>query len=453
MNIVILGAGSIGSYLATLLANEGNSVTVIDKDLKKLDKINQTADVATLHGQGTNWQLLAELSENCPSVFIAMTGDDETNLVACSIAKNLGYPKTIARVKDIGFLTRSKLDFGRLFYVDHFIGAEVLAANDILKLIINPQDIAIENFAHGSIQMRTFTVPKSWSKAKIPLSKLSLPQESIIGLIRRRQFKLDPKMTNDVLIFPHGSDHIEPSDEVTIIGETKFMKEIHDCFEIKEKNVKQATIIGGTAVGFRLAHSLEQRHIGVKLIERDEKKCLELAELLPHSTILNHDGSDMQFFEAENLQESDVIVACTNEDESNLLISLVAKQMGCKKIICLISDISYAPILKSLEINFSVSERVNIASRIHSIIHADKIVSIASLYNNRAKISEIKVSPDSEIVGIPISELKLPPNLIITAIENKGKIMIGKGSRIISPKDTIIVISESELTPELEKIF
>src|SRR3989344_4517003 len=141
MNIVILGAGELGSYLASVLAKDEHNVTIIDKDPQRLEKVSEGADIATLVGYGSRWKILDELLEFEPDIFIAMTGDDETNLVSCAIAKNLGYPKTVARVKEIGFLARSRIDFGRLFYVDHFIGAEVLAANDILKSIINPQDL------------------------------------------------------------------------------------------------------------------------------------------------------------------------------------------------------------------------------------------------------------------------------------------------------------------------
>ncbi len=456
MNIVILGAGNIGAYLASVLAKEQHNVILIDKDASKLERISEEADVATLCGYGSRWKLLDQLIENEPALFIAMTGDDETNLVACSIAKNLGYPRTVSRVKEIGFLARSRLDFGRLFFVDHFIGAEVLAANDILKNIINPEDLAIENFAHGSIQMRTIVIPDSWNNTKIPLCKLDLPQEIIIGLIRRKiPDPSNPNNKKDVVIFPHGDDHIESGDEITIIGETTFMHDLHTFFKLPQTKVHSVVIVGGTPVGMRLAHILELRNINVKLIEMDLKKCEELSELLPRSSILNQDGMNLQFLASEQVQLSDAFVACTNEDESNFLIAATAKHLGCKKIISLISDTSLAPILRDQNIHFSVSERVNIANRVLSIIHAEKILSIASLCDNQAKVIEIKVSEDCELVGIPLSELsaKLPQNLLITAIENRGRVMIGKGDRIISPNDTVILITSPELLHELQELF
>lgn len=445
MNIVILGAGRKGSYLAHLLSQEKHNITVIDKDEKKLQKIAEEADVATIVGYGARWQILDDLIEHNPSLFIAMTGNDETNLVASSIAKNLGYPQTVARVKEIGFLSRFRLDFGRLFFVDHFIGAEVLTAHDILKNVMNPEDLAIENFAHGMIQMRTITVPTSWKNQKTPLTKLNLPKELIISLIRRKED----------IIFPRGEDHLEAGDEITVIGETKEMHNMHNIFKSEKKKVKSIVIVGGTSIAQRLAHILERLKIKTKIIEKDEKRCFELSNFLSKSVIINHDGLDINFLESENVKEADLFIACTSEDKTNILISLIGKQAGCKKVLSLISDISLIPLLRELNIQFTMSEKVTIANKILSIIHAEKIVSIASLCENRAKVLEIKVSPDSEVVGVPLSDLRarLPKNLLVAAIENKGRIMIGKGNRIISPNDTIIIISSPEHINELQDLF
>jgi trk system potassium uptake protein len=456
MNIVILGAGEIGSYLATILSEEQHNVTIIDKNPQLLEKLSQKTDVATLCGYGTRWKILDALIEQEPDLFVATTGEDETNLVTCAIAKNLGYPKTVARIKELGFLARSRLDFARLFYVDHFIGAEMLAANDILKNILNPEDIAIENFAHGAIQMRTIVVPEKWQKTNQLLSSLDFPDEMIIGLIKRK--KVDPKNPQKIteeIIFPHGTDHIEAKDEVTVLGETKFMHEIHNFFKIEQKKPKSIVIVGGTSVGVRLAHILELRNIHVRIIERDEKRCKEIADLLPKSTVINEDGTNIQFFASEQIHDVDAFVACTSRDEENFFISSIAKHMGCKKVISLLSNISFASILKSQNIQYSISEKVNIANRILSLLQEEKIISIASLYDNKVKVLEIKVSEDCEFVGIPLSELssKLPKNLIINAIENRGRIMIGKGNRIISPGDTLIINTSPDLLPHLQDIF
>ncbi|OGN60143.1 MAG: hypothetical protein A3F40_00230 [Chlamydiae bacterium RIFCSPHIGHO2_12_FULL_27_8] len=456
MNIVILGAGELGSYLASVLAKDEHNVTIIDKDPQRLEKVSEGADIATLVGYGSRWKILDELLEFEPDIFIAMTGDDETNLVSCAIAKNLGYPKTVARVKEIGFLARSRIDFGRLFYVDHFIGAEVLAANDILKLIVNPKDLLVENFAHGAIQMRTLTIPTNFDKQNILLKDLKIPNEMIIGLIKRK--KINPKNTEEVLdevIFPHGEDFIQAGDEVTIVGDSSFLKDIDAFFKIEKIKLENITIVGATAVGVRLAHILELRNINVKIIEIDKKRCEEVADLLPNSTILNEDATNIDFLNSEQIQNDDAFVCTTNVDARNFLIANIARDLKCRKVISLISNTEFAPLLQKNNIKFSVSERINIANRILSILHEDTLISIATLVENKAKVMELSVSEDSKIVGIPLSDLsnKLPKNLLITAIENRGRIMIGKGNRILSPGDTVIVITSPEIALKLTEIF
>lgn len=449
MNIVILGAGTKGSYLAKILAKEQHDIFLIDKDSNQLKKIGEEADIATIPGHAANWKLLDKLLENQPSLFIALTGDDEANLVACTIAKNLGYPQTIARIKDLGFLSSSRLDFGRLFFVDHFLGVESITAHDLLKNIMNPEDLAIENFAHGSIQMRTIIIPSLWGKFDIPLSKLNLPDELVISLIRR---KTDD---GEEIIFPTGYDYIKPLDEITVVGETKIMYDLHSIFMSPEKEITSVVIAGGSAVALSLAKILARIKIKTKIIEKNFTRCKELAEALPKTMIINKDATDIIFLEGAEIKNADIFIACTSDDRINVLISLIAKQLGCKKILSLISDISLSPILRELEIHYTMSEKVNIANKVLSIIHAKKVISMSSLCENQATILEIKVSPDSTFVGIPLSDLKgrLPPKVIIAAIENKGSVMIGKGDRIVSPNDTLIIICSPEHVNELQELF
>ncbi|MBI3508966.1 MAG: NAD-binding protein, partial [Chlamydiia bacterium] len=236
MKVAILGAGRTGSYAASILSQKGHDVILIDKDAKRLEQISRSNDIATLHGTAPNWKLFEEVGETQPDLFFAATGQDETNLVACSIAKNLGFPKTIARVKSRDYLDHTRLDWGRLFYVDHFIGAEVLAAQDLFKVLVHAGDLAVEHFAHGAIQMRTLLMPSRWEKGSTPIRELNLPQDLIIGLIRR-------KMTEgERILFPHGNDSLLPGDEVTVVGEAKVMQRLHEIFHCPERKVRSAIL-------------------------------------------------------------------------------------------------------------------------------------------------------------------------------------------------------------------
>jgi trk/ktr system potassium uptake protein len=449
MNIVILGAGSLGAYLASVLSAEEHNVVLIDKDLKIIDRLSKELDVATIHGYGSNWRLLDDLLENKPDYFIAMTGDDESNLVACSMAKNLGYPNTICRIKDIGYLLRDRLDFGRLFSVDYFIAPEILAANDIFKLLLTPKGENIENFAHGTIQMHTIKLSDNWGKVNVPIHSLGLAEEMIIGAVKREDKE------GSTIIFPHGDDYLLPKDEITIFGDTNTMKDVPEYFGLPPVYLHSVVIAGGSTIAFHLAKILEAQNVAVKMIEKNEHKCKRLADHLTKSLILNHDASEFSFLLSENVQECDVFISCTKADESNIYLASLGKQAGCKKVISTISNNHLKNTLEKIDIIPSISEKLNIANRILSLIHKEKIISVKSLFNDEARVIEMKISEHSKHIGIPLKDLagKIPKDLIIALIENKGKVMIGKGNRIISPNDTVIIVSSPKNIQELQNIF
>lgn len=455
MTIVIVGAGDVGRYIAAMLSREQHSIILIDKNPKVLELAAVNLDIATRVGSGTDWQLLDDLMELSPQILIALTNDDETNLVSCSIAKHLGYPHTVARVKDNRYLNRTRLDFARIFDVDYFIGPELLVAHDILKYMMSPGSLAVENFSHGAVQMRTFSVPSKWRKFDQPLSHLNLPQGMMVGLIRREITTPSGGVEKREVIFPHGNDYILPGDEVTFIGETEVIGEAHKFFGIHQKSVHSVVIVGGSLTAINLAKLLENRNIDVRIIEKNYETCCNLADQLPKCNIINHDATDVEFLQSEKIGRTDVLVGCTSNDEVNLLVGLLAKQVGCQDVVVMLSNTSYTPIVSQLGLNHAFSPRVSAANHILSQILSGKVTSLVSLYDNQAEIMEINVSVDSKVVGIPLSELGplLPKDFLIAMIQNRGRVMIAHGNRIVSPGDTVIVISSPRHVQELEKIF
>ena len=447
MHIVILGAGKTGSYVASVLSQEGHNVVLIDKDAKILEKASRESDIATLHATFPDWQLFEDLMENRPHLFFAATGDDETNLVACSVAKNLGFPKTIARVKSRAYLNHSRLDFNRLFFADYFIGAEILSAQDLFHLLIHAGDTAVEHFAHGAIEMRTIPIPERWDQGGTNIRDLKLPEDLIVGLVRRKMAE------GEKILFPHGEDHILPGDEVTFLGEARAMHKLHEIFHFPDHRLRSIVLVGGTAVAEHLAYSLAAQKIAVRIFDIDEKRCDQLAERLPNATLINRDGCDPQVLRSERVGDADAIVSCTHHDDTNFLVAALAKELGCKKSIALVGDVSYVPILEKTGVIPALSVQVNVANRILSILHEETIISVASLSQDRAKIVELKVSASSPLVGIPLADLKLPKDLLIAVIESRGKVMIGRGNRILSPDDIVIAICHPQCMPQLPSYF
>ena len=446
MNIVILGAGCIGSHLALILSQEGHNVIVIDRDAKALEKIGRTADIATRQGRGTDWQVLHEIKELSPDFFIALSSDDETNLVACAIAKDLGYPKTVARIRQKSFLDHRRMDFGRIFGVDHLVGTELVVAHDLYQRILHPGNLAVENFAHGAVQMRTIVVPQNYSEAGKPLINVNLKENLLVGLIRRK---------NKEVIFPKGKDQLLPGDEATVIGPAHAMKELHQVFGIPKKTIRSAVLVGASGVAVHLIELLLAHNISLKIIEQDEKKCRELALLYPTITVLNHEGTDLHFLNEEKIYASDIFIVCTQSQEKNILSALLGKQAGAKEVLALVSDENALPLLEQSNISYALSEKESISRRIQGILHNDTFISLASLYDNQAKIVEVKISKDSQLVKKPLASLsaKLPKNFLIAMVENPKGVTIPKGENQLQAGDTAIVICGPESVDDVEKMI
>lgn len=453
LNVIIIGAGKLGCHVAAVLSKENHNVTIVDRDSQILQTVSETMDVATREGSGTDWHLLENLLELSPDVLIALTGSEETNLVACDIAKNLRYPRTIARVRHGSYLNNTRLDFGRIFDVDYLVAPELLAAHDILKEILNPDALFVESFAHGALQARALTIPADWQCKDSRLKHFRLPENIIVGLIRR-EIKGDHGTTKEV-IFPHGDDAILPGDEVTFIGETEAVGAIPALFKITQLQVDSVVIAGGSLIAEHLSHELVKRGIDVCIIEKDYARCRFLANALPHCTIMHHDGLDLAFLQSEKIGNADILVACTDSDDRNLLMALLGKEVGCKDALMVVNNSDYLPLITRLGLRHTISPRISATNHILSQLRFGKINSLVSLYDNQAEIIEINVSLNSRIVGIPLSELgpHFPRDLLIVMIQNRGRIMIAHGSRIISPGDTVIVVTSPAHVDELAKIF
>jgi trk system potassium uptake protein TrkA len=242
---------------------------------------------------------------------------------------------------------------------------------------------------------------------------------------------------------------------VLFIGETDVIATFHHFLDISLSTVDSVVIVGGSLTAVNLARDLCEHGISVRMIEADTEHCYTLADAVPAATVINHDVTDLKFLLSEKVDQSDVILAATPSDETNLLVSVLAREAGCKNVVAMIAQAKYLPVIKRMGITHVVSPRQSAASRVLCIAHDDKVSSMISLYENQAEIMEVKVSMDSKVVGIPVSELgpQLPRDFLLAVIQNRGQIMIANGDRILSPGDTVIVISHPAHAQDFHKIF
>ncbi|MBJ7449197.1 MAG: Trk system potassium transporter TrkA [Parachlamydiales bacterium] len=455
MNIVIVGAGDIGMHIAALVSQKGNSVFLIDHDKNKLHKASQNLDLAIKVGSGTNWKILEDLVQHAPDLLLAFTNNDEVNLVACTIAKQLGFPRTLARVHSSNYINSMRLDFSRLFYADHLICPELLVARDFYKSLLYPGAIFVQNFAHGAVQMITLPIPSHWKKGHIPLEKLELPHGIVVGLIRRNSEKGAGLDNQENVIFPHGKDHLIPGDEVTFIGETTVMLTLHYFLGIQQEKARSVILIGGTLINCHLAELLLQLGVHVRIIDKDAARCRELSETLLKAVIIHQNGLNIDFYNSERVDCADAFIATTKRDEVNLLAANLAIASGCKQVMVSLADTRQMNIAKNMGVSHVFSPRMSCENQILAMISSDNVNSAVSFYNDQAEVMEIKISQDCKITGIPIAEMGpyLPKDFLFAVIQNRGRILIANGQCVLSPGDTVIAITHPRYASELQELF
>ena len=231
------------------------------------------------------------------------------------------------------------------------------------------------------------------------------------------------------------------------------MHRLHEIFDSAETRTRSVILVGGSPIAVHLTHSLCQQKIHVRVIEKNGARCGELATLLTQATIIHRDGRDPQLLRSEQVQNADALVACTHLDETNLMIAAMAKEIGCPRAIAQITDGQIVPLLEKVGVFPALSPRVNAANRILSILDEETTLSVASLSCDSAKIIEMRVAPSSKVVGIPLSDLDLPKGLLIAVIERQGRVMIGRGSRVLYPEDIVIAICHPVQIPKLQHLF
>lgn len=454
MYIVIFGANTLSMHVASILSQESHGVYMIDSDQAKLDKVNSELDISTMLDTESSWDILDKLREIKPDALLALSKSEEKNLSLCRVAKSLNYPTTIALVHNETYIHTSKVNFNEIFSVDHFICPGLLVSQEMFKYIVTPRSSGAENFAHGAIHMHTMQVPQNWKRQDIHLSSLNFPEGLMVGLIRRQAKEKETSYDRKV-IFPHGRDNLLPSDEVTFVGKPDAINSLNDFFEIPFEPVNSVALIGGSIMAVNLAKLLNKRNIQTTIIEQDPKKCEALSNLLPESTILNENGCNSRFMLMEQIGRMDVIAACTYHDEINILACSIGKNLGCEKSVATIADASFSNILEQVHLDHYISPREAMTNRILSILQKQKIVAVASLYENRAKIMELKVSHTSPLSGIPIFELGnyLPNDFLFAAIQNRGRIMIADGNKVLCPGDTVIIVTHPRHYNALQRLF
>jgi trk/ktr system potassium uptake protein len=445
MKIIIVGAGEVGFNIAQRLSEENQDVVLIDKEPGHIRRINENLDVQAFLGSGTSPRILKDAGITEADLLVAATDSDEVNIISCLLARNLNsYIMKIARVRNQEYLEEKDLLGKDLLGIDRIINPELVMAQSILRLMEIPGASDVIDFVEGRVKLIGFTVKgdSPFAGRKL-LSFLEMEEEVLVGAIVR----------GDKVLIPRGDDTIEADDLVYVVVRNDDLSHVLGLFGIEGETLRRVIIVGAGQSGAALAMALDKTGLKAKIIEKDEDRCSSLAENLKRVIVINGDGTDRNLLQEENVEGVDFMVAITGDEESNVLISLLAKGLGARRTVTRVSKLSYIPLLSDIGIDTVVSPRLSAVRAILQFIRRGKIFSVAPLKGEHAEAIEAEALETSEIVNVPLAKVKFPKGAIVGAIVRGEEIIIPKGDSVIQPKDHLVMFALQKVIPKIEKLL
>ena len=451
MKIIILGAGQVGITLAESLVSEDNDITLVDNELARLSTLQDKHDLRVVTGSASSPKTLREADALDADLLVAVTSSDEINMVACQIAYTLfNVPTKIARIRNAEYLReKDKLFNPDVIPIDHIISPEKLVTEDIVRLINYSGALQVGHFADKQISL---VVCKAYYGGPLVGYAISALREHMPHI----ECRIVSISRQDKAIRPQGSTIIEAGDEVTFICATIHIKAIMSQLQRLEKPYKRIMITGGGNVAAGVAKLLED-NCTVKLIERNSARATQLAEQLSKTLVFCGDASDQSLLFEEHIENIDVFISLTSDDEANIMAGLLAKRLGAKKAMVLIQRMAYISLIQGGAIDIAVSPQQATISALLGYVRKGDIGSVVSLRHGIAEALEVIVHGDSStsnVIGRKIGELRLPPSAIIGAILRNNEVIIAKKQIIIEENDHVVIyLNDKKQVPEIEKLF
>lgn len=445
MNIAIVGAGKVGFNIATKLQQEKHNVKVIDIDKSRIDYISQELDALGIEGNGANPLILKQVKNS--DLLIAVTNNDEINILACLIAKKLNIKKKIARVNKLEYFSNSIGLSQEELGIDLIINPERLCAMEILNLIKFPEAIETLEFAGGKSQLVGFKLKdKSHLAGK---TIIDFKEDPLINSIRFVAISREKEF-----VIPRGKSKIEANDTVYIMGKVENIPAIISWLGIESKPCQRVIIGGGSKTSLYLAQALEQENIEVKIVEQDKEKAETLSTTLKKTLVLQGNITDSQLLQNIGIKDSDYFLSLTNDDETNILACVLAKENGAQKVIPLIRKHEYATIVSSItKIDIPVGTRLSAINEVLKFLRKGEVGSVSELREIEAEVLEMTVSPNSKIAGKTIRELSIPVEAIIGIIIRGDEVLIATGNLSLEVNDKVIIFAKFSGVKEVEKMF
>ncbi len=451
MKVLICGAGQVGFGIAERLAAEGNDVSIIDSSPELVSRVTDALDVRGFVGHGSYPDVLEDAGARDAEMIIAVTFSDEVNMIACQVAHSLfEVPFTIARIRAQSYLEPHREDlFIRVnIPIDVRISPEIEVGEMVLRRLSLPGAFETVSLAEESVTMVGVSCEEDCPIVDTPLRQLTelfpdLPAV-VVGVVRDGR-----------LFVPHGDDQLLAGDDAYFVARDDQVERTLKIFGHEEQRARRVIVAGGGNIGLYVSEKLEELETGprLKLIENDRTRATIIAEQLKRTVVLNGSALDEELLREADAGSAETMVALTNDDQINILSCVMANRLGCQRTLCLLNNVGYASILRSLGIDAFVNPRTITVSSVLRHVRRGRIKGVHAVQNGAGEIIDAEALETSPLVGQPLRELDLPPGLRIGAVWRKGEVLIPDGSTTIMAHDRVVIFALAEHVRDVERMF
>ncbi len=449
MKIIIAGAGKIGRSVASILADEGHDITLIDRSPETIRQISNELDVICVEGSATNPQTLRDAEAGSADLLLAATEQDETNMVCAITARRLGTKHVIARVRDPEYMSQTEF-LREALGLSVIINPEYECAKEISRILRFPSAVRVDAFSKGSVEIVEYRVTEGGALDGLALKDLpgKFGAKVLVSVVER----------GGEALIPNGDFVLHAGDRMSITGSTNELRRFFVAAGQFKKPVRKVMIVGGGRITVYLARMLEESGMAVTVVERSRERCDRLCDLLPHSYVVCGDATRSDVLQEDGILSVDAFVALTDEDGDNIITSLYARDCGVRKIVAKVNREHFSEILSSTGLDSIVTPKGLVALQLARYVRAmsnsvgSSMETLYRLADGKVEALEFRVTEDSACVGVPLKDLRLKPNVLIGAIVRGGKSLLPDGGTVIEPGDHAIIVCAAGKLKNLDEI-
>ncbi len=446
MKVLIVGAGAVGFNIAKQLSKEGHDISIVEENPELVQRITEKLDVFVVAGNGSSLNILETAGVRDAHLVLAVTNSDEVNIVVCIIANQYGRKIKIARIRNSEFTGKDSLFKGNGFCVDHMINPEQIIVDSLIKIIETPGATFAVDFPIGDILLRGFHVPKDAPIAGKKFSELE-------GIQYTDSFLIVSIQRNGEMIIPTHKTEILPDDDIFVLVAKMGLPYFLPMVNRRADEVERVIIYRTTRTGIQLAKRLEDSSINVTMIEPKKENAEKAAAELEDTIVLHGDATDIDLLKEATIEDTDFFIALSEDAQTNLLTSLLAKKHGAKKTVVLTNEPALVPIIHQVNVDVVINPRLITASAILQHVRRGQILSIAKLGDSEAEAIELIAEEGSEIVKKPLNKIRFPKRATLGAIVRNGTMLLPKGVNAINPGESVIVFTLPDAIEKVQALF